>query len=105
MMGIFSKRINNKGAVAGMLAGLVVTLVYIFMYKGWFFIPGTANLPDNVDNWILGISPLSFGAIGAIINFVTAFVVSNATEEPPVEIQELVESVRYPKGAGGAVDH
>ncbi|MBT00659.1 MAG: cation acetate symporter [Oceanospirillaceae bacterium] len=105
MMGIFSKRINNKGAAAGMLAGLIVTLVYIFMYKGWFFIPGTANLPDNVDNWILGISPLSFGAIGAIINFVTAFVVSNATEEPPVEIQELVESVRYPKGAGGAVDH
>jgi cation/acetate symporter len=105
MMGIFSKRINSKGAVAGMLAGLVTTLVYIFMYKGWFFIPGTANLPDNVDNWILGISPLSFGAIGAIINFTTAFVVSNATEEPPVEIQELVESVRYPKGAGGAVDH
>ncbi len=105
MMGIFSKRINNKGAIAGMLAGLITTLVYIFMYKGWFFIPGTANLPDTVDNWILGISPLSFGAIGAIINFTVAFVVSNATEEPPVEIQELVESVRYPKGAGAAVDH
>ncbi len=105
MMGIFSKRINNKGAVAGMLCGLIVTLVYIFMYKGWFFIPGTANLPDNAENWILGISPLSFGAIGAVINFVVAFVVSSATEEPPVEIQELVESVRYPKGAGAAVDH
>ncbi len=105
MMGIFSKRINNKGAIAGMLAGLITTLVYIFMYKGWFFIPGTANLPDTVDNWILGISPLSFGAIGAIINFTVAFVVSNATEEPPIEIQELVESVRYPKGAGAAVDH
>lgn len=105
MMGIFSKRINNKGAVAGMLAGLIITLVYIFMYKGWFFIPGTANLPDNPDNWILGISPLSFGAIGAIINFTVAFVVSSATEEPPQEIQDLVESVRYPKGAGAAVDH
>lgn len=105
MMGIFSKRINNKGAVAGMLAGLIVTLVYIFMYKGWFFIPGTANLPDNPDNWILGISPLSFGAIGAIINFTVAYVVSSATEEPPQEIQDLVESVRYPKGAGAAVDH
>ncbi|WP_010325308.1 sodium:solute symporter family protein [Marinobacterium stanieri] len=105
MMGIFSKRVNNKGAIAGMLAGLITTLVYIFMYKGWFFIPGTANLPDTVDNWILGISPLSFGAIGAIINFTVAFVVSNATEEPPAEIQELVESVRYPKGAGSAVDH
>ncbi|MAC46974.1 sodium:solute symporter family protein [Oceanospirillum beijerinckii] len=105
MMGIFSKRINNKGAVAGMLSGLIITLVYIFMYKGWFFIPGTANLPDNPDNWILGISPLSFGAIGAIINFTVAFVVSSATEEPPQEIQDLVESVRYPKGAGAAVDH
>ncbi len=105
MMGIFSKRINNKGAVAGMLVGLIITLVYIFMYKGWFFIPGTANLPDNPDNWILGISPLSFGAIGAIINFTVAFVVSSATEEPPQEIQDLVESVRYPKGAGAAVDH
>jgi len=105
MMGIFSKRINNKGAVAGMLSGLVITLVYIFMYKGWFFIPGTANLPDNPDNWILGISPLSFGAVGAMINFTVAYVVSSATEEPPQEIQDLVESVRYPKGAGSAVDH
>ncbi|MFG1490928.1 cation acetate symporter, partial [Oceanospirillum sp. HFRX-1_2] len=105
MMGIFSKRVNNTGAVAGMLAGLVITLVYIFMYKGWFFIPGTANLPDNPDNWIMGISPLSFGAIGAIINFTVAYVVSSATEEPPQEIQNLVESVRYPKGAGAAVDH
>ncbi len=105
MMGIFSKRVNNTGAVAGMLAGLIITLVYIFMYKGWFFIPGTANLPDNPDNWIMGISPLSFGAIGAIINFTVAYVVSSATEEPPQEIQDLVESVRYPKGAGAAVDH
>ena len=105
MMGIFSKRINNKGAVAGMLSGLIITLVYIFMYKGWFFIPGTANLPDTPDNWIMGISPLSFGAIGAIINFTVAYVVSSATEEPPQEIQDLVESVRYPKGAGAAVDH
>ena len=105
MMGIFSKRVNNVGAISGMLAGLITTLVYIFMYKGWFFIPGTANLPDNMDNWIMGISPLSFGAIGAIINFTVAFLVSGVTKEPPIEIQELVESVRYPKGAGVAIDH
>lgn len=105
MMGIFSKRVNNKGAIAGMLAGLITTLVYIFTYKGWFFIGGTAMLPDTPDNWLLGVSPLSFGAIGAIINFATAFIVSNATEQPPTEIQDLVESVRYPKGAGAAVDH
>ena len=105
MMGIFSKRVNNKGAVAGMLAGLLSTLVYIFTFLGWFFIPETNTLANTPDNWILGISPLSFGAVGAMINFVVAFAVSHMTEEPPVEIQELVESVRYPKGAGAAVDH
>lgn len=105
MMGIFSKRVNNTGAIAGMLCGLVFTLSYIFVYKGWLFIPGTANLADTPENWVFGISPLSIGAIGAIVNFAVAFAVSNATEEPPVEIQELVESVRYPRGAGQAQDH
>ncbi|MFN2331375.1 MAG: sodium:solute symporter family protein [Halomonas sp.] len=105
MMGIFSKRINDKGAVAGMLTGLILTLLYIFTYLGWFFVPGTNMLPNTPDNWILGISPLSFGAVGAIFNFAVAFAVSSATEEPPQEIQDLVESVRYPKGAGTAVDH
>ncbi|MAO62457.1 cation acetate symporter [Halomonas sp. CnH100-B] len=105
MMGIFSKRMNNKGAVAGMLAGLICTLLYIFTYLGWFFIPGTNMLANTPDNWMLGISPLSFGAVGAVINFAVAFVVSNATDAPPQEIQDLVESVRYPKGAGAAVDH
>lgn len=105
MMGIFSKRINNKGAVAGMLAGLIVTCVYIFMFKGWFFIPGTNMLADDVSGWIMGISPLGFGPIGALINFVVAFAVSYMTAPPPQEIQDLVESVRYPKGAGAAIDH
>lgn len=105
MMGIFSKRVNSTGAIAGMLAGLISTLVYIFIFLGWFFIPGTANLANTPDNWLFGISPLSFGAIGAMINFAVAFSVSYMTAPPPKEIQELVESVRYPQGAGGAVDH
>ncbi len=105
MMGIFSKRVNNVGAISGMLTGLGFTLVYIFVYKGWFFIPGTNNLPDTPEAWVAGISPLSIGAVGAIVNFAVAFIVSNATEEPPEEIQELVESVRYPRGAGTAQDH
>ncbi|UYG08443.1 sodium:solute symporter family protein [Halomonas sp. M4R1S46] len=105
MMGIFSKRVNNMGAIAGMLSGLAFTLVYIFVYKGWLFIPGTNNLEDIPANWVLGISPLSIGAVGAIINFAVAFSVSKATAAPPQEIQDLVESVRYPKGAGMAVDH
>ena len=105
MMGIFSKRVNSKGAVLGMLAGLGCTLVYIFTYLGWFFIPGTNTLANTPDNWLFGVSPLSFGAIGAVINFAVAFIVSNMTEEVPQDVQDLVESVRYPKGAGGAVDH
>ncbi|SBS35751.1 Cation/acetate symporter ActP [Marinomonas spartinae] len=105
MMGIFSKRINNKGAIAGMLAGLGCTLVYIFLFLGWFFIPGTASYTNTPDNWLFGISPLSFGAIGAAINFIVAFTVSSMTEAPPKHIQDLVESVRYPQGAGRAVDH
>ena len=105
MMGIFSKRINNVGATAGMLAGLVFTVGYIFVYKGWFFIPGTNNLPDTAENWVFGISPLSIGAVGALVNFAVAYFASKATAAPPVEIQRLVESVRTPKGAGGAVAH
>lgn len=105
MMGIFSKRINSTGATAGMIVGGVTTCVYIFLYMGWFFIPGT-NTFENVEaNWIMGISPLSFGAIGALINFAVAFIVSSMTPPPPKEVQDLVESVRYPKGAGAAVDH
>ena len=105
MMGIFSKRINNLGAIAGMLTGLITVLVYIFMFKGWFFISGTANFPDTEEYWLFGISPLSFGAVGALLNFIVAFAVSYATAPPPAHIQDLVESVRSPRGAGGAIDH
>ncbi|MCV2871916.1 cation acetate symporter [Defluviimonas sp. WL0050] len=104
MMGIFSKRINNKGAVAGMLVGLIVTLVYIFLHKGWFFLPDTNSFSDS-DPLLLSIKSTSFGAVGALINFVVAYVVSNATEDTPEEIQELVESIRIPKGAGAATGH
>ena len=105
MMGIFSKRVNNKGAIAGMLAGLIATCIYIFTYLGWFFIPGTNQLENIPANWMFGISPLSFGAVGALINFIVAFTVSALTAPPPQHIQDLVESVRFPRGAGDAVAH
>ena len=105
MMGIFVKSINNKGAVAGMLAGLGTTLVYIFVYKGWLFIPGTAMAADNPSGWLMGISPGAFGAVGALINFVVAYAVSSQTEAPPEHIQHMVEDIRVPAGAGGASDH
>ena len=105
MMGIFSKRMNDKGAICGMVAGLVITLLYIFTYLGWFFVPGTNMLPNTPDQWFMGISPASFGTVGALINFAVAYGVSMVTAEPPQEIQDLVESVRTPKGAGAALSH
>ncbi len=96
MMGIFSKRVNNKGATAGMLAGLGSTLLYIFIYLGWFFIRGTNMLPNTPDNWLFGLNPQSFGTVGAIINFAVAYSVSNMTEKPPEKIQKLVEDIRVP---------
>jgi cation/acetate symporter len=105
MMGIFSKRMNKEGAIAGMLVGLVFTSVYIFMYKGWFFIPGTNWLPDTADQYFFGISPLSVGTIGAVLNFAVAYLVSGATKAPPREVVDLVESIRVPKGAGVAQAH
>ncbi|MBB93304.1 MAG: cation acetate symporter, partial [Rhodobacteraceae bacterium] len=104
MMGIFSTRINNWGAVTGMVAGLVVTLVYIFLHKGWFFIPGTNSFTD-ADPLLFTVKSTSFGAIGAMINFVVAYTVSGMTKETPPEIVELVESVRVPRGAGTAHAH
>ncbi|WP_299784984.1 sodium:solute symporter family protein [uncultured Marivita sp.] len=103
MMGIFTK-VNNKGAVAGMLSGLIVTLIYIFLHKGWFFIPDTNSFTDA--NPLLGtVQSTSFGAVGALINFAVAFTVSKMTSPIPQEIEELVESVRVPRGAGAAQDH
>ncbi|MBE9638368.1 sodium:solute symporter family protein [Salipiger mangrovisoli] len=103
MMGIFSK-VNNKGAVAGMIAGLLVTLVYIFLHKGWFFIPDTASYSD-ADPMLGTIKSTSFGAVGALVNFVVAFTVSAMSKPIPREISQLVESVRIPRGAGAAQDH
>jgi cation/acetate symporter len=105
MMGIFNKKMNSAGAIVGMVVGLSSTLVYIFMFKGWFFIPGTENFANTPENWLFGIQPEAFGAVGAILNFVSAWVVSKVTAAPPDHIQHLVEDIRVPRGAGGATAH
>jgi len=96
MMGIFVKRINNIGAVCGMLSGLGITLVYIFWFKGWFFVASTAMAANTPDNWFLGIAPEAFGAVGALVNFVVAYIISGITPAPPEHIQHLVEDIRVP---------
>ena len=100
MMGIFSKKMNKEGAIAGMLAGLAVTLFYVFAHKGIFFVKGTGYL-DMIGgaNSFFGITPEAFGAVGAMVNFVVAFAVDKVTKEPPAHIQAMVEAVRIPRGS------
>jgi len=101
MMGIFNKKMNKEGAMAGMLAGIGVTMLYVFAHKGLFFIKGTdfLGLFGGKANFFLGIEPNAFGAIGALVNFAVAYVVSKVTPECPEHIQHMVESVRTPRGA------
>ncbi len=111
MMGIFSKKVNNTGAILGMLAGIGVTMFYVFQHKGIAFVPNTAHLLGGVGsegftaNWFFGITPNAFGSVGALVNFAVALIVSSVTKAPPEHIQHMVEDVRVPKGATGAVDH
>ena len=105
MLGIFYKRANKEGAIAGMVAGLGVTLLYVFQHKGIMFIPGTSYMGGMSENWFLGIEPNAFGAIGALVNFAVALIVSRVTAPPPEHIQHLVEDIRVPHGAREAIGH
>jgi cation/acetate symporter len=102
MLGIFDKRMNNTGAIWGMASGITITLLYVFQHKGIFFIPGTSFMFGMPNDWFLGISPNAFGAVGAVVNFTVALVVSRLTAAPPEHIQTLVEDVRVPRGSGAA---
>lgn len=101
MMGIFSKKMNKEGAIAGMLAGLFVTLFYVFAHKGIFFVKGTefTNMIGGANSFF-GITPEAFGAVGALVNFIVALIVVKMTQEPPAHIQDMVEAVRVPRGSG-----
>ncbi|MEN8815123.1 MAG: sodium:solute symporter family protein [Glaciecola sp.] len=106
MMGIFSRSMNDKGAIAGMCAGLGVTMLYVFQHKGIMFIPGTSFLGDMQADWFFGISPNAFGAVGAIVNFAVAFIVLKMTQPAPQEIRDLVDNFRSPHGeVAAAQDH
>ncbi len=99
-LGIFSKRVTREGAVLGMLAGLGVTLTYVFQHKGIMFIPGTQFLGDLPPNWFFGIEPNAFGVVGALVNFAVTLGVTRITQPPPVEVQQLVEEIRVPVSSG-----
>ncbi len=100
MMGIFNKNMCKYGAISGMGVGLFVTLFYVFAHKGIFFFKGTEYLGlIGGANSFFGITPEAFGAIGAALNFLTAYIVSKVTPPPPEHIQQMVEDVRTPRGS------
>lgn len=96
MMGIFSKKMNKEGAIAGMLSGIGITLLYVFQHKGIMFVKSTSFLGDMDPNWFLGIEPNAFGAIGALVNFAVAFFVMSRTAKVPEKIEQMVENIRIP---------
>lgn len=99
ILGIFDKKMNREGAIAGMITGIVFTASYI-----WYFKPVLGG-PGSPDGYWFGISPEGIGTLGMFFNLIVALVVSRLTKETPQEIQELTESIRYPRGAGEASDH
>jgi cation/acetate symporter len=93
ILGIFSKRMNKQGAIAGMVAGLLFTTGYIVYFK--FLYPEN----NTADYWLFGVSPEGIGAVGMVLNFAVALLVMSFTPPPPQDVQEIVESIRYPRGA------
>ncbi|PIB36246.1 cation acetate symporter [Reichenbachiella sp. 5M10] len=99
VMGIFDKRMNKEGAVAGMVVGTLLMLFYMVKYKLQGFGGGTP------EDWWFGISPEGFGSVAMAVNLVVSFAISRFYPAPPEEVQEMVESIRYPRGAGDAQEH
>ncbi|MEL4455907.1 sodium:solute symporter family protein [Lutimonas vermicola] len=99
ILGIFVKRMNKEGAIAGMVVGMASMIYYMVKFKFDWFGGGTQ------EDWFLGISPEGFGTVAMIINFVVSLSIAFMTPKPPLEIQELVENIRIPSGTGKAHDH
>ncbi len=99
-LGIFDKRTNRAGAICGMIAGITFTAAYIIYFK--FMVDPAMNVAAN---WLWGISPEGIGTIGMLLNFAVTYAVSHATAPPPAEIQDLVDNIRIPRGAGQAQAH
>jgi cation/acetate symporter len=100
LLGIFFKRVNKEGAIAGMLTGLLFTYSYIEFYKGLFLKWAGAPWGENVaEHWLFGISPEGIGVIGMALNIGVAFAVSYATKPPPAHVQDIVENIRIPRSA------
>ena len=99
ILGIFYKKMNKEGAIAGMVTGMLFMLYYMLKFKFDKFGGGTK------EDWWFGISPEGFGTIAMLINFTVSIIISSFTPDPPAEIQDLVENIRIPSGSGNAHNH
>jgi len=105
ILGIFDKRMNMQGAVAGMVVGISLMTYYMLKYKFGIFDGGKESVSGLTSDWWFGISPEGFGMVAMAINFLISLIVSRMTPPPPEYIQALVEDIRIPRGAGDASDH
>ncbi len=105
ILGIFHKKMNKEGAVAGMVVGLLLMLFYMLKFKFGLFDGGKEAVDGLKASWWFGISPEGFGTIAMIVNFIVAFVVNSFTPAPPQHVQDIVENIRIPSGAGEATGH
>ncbi len=105
VLGIFYKKMNKEGAIAGMIVGITLMLFYMLKFKFGIFDGGKEAVAGLKQDWWFGISPEGFGSIAMFVNFIVAIVVNKFTPEPPEEVQEIVENIRIPSGAGEASEH
>ena len=105
VLGIFYKKMNKEGAIAGMVVGISLMIFYMLKFKFGIFDGGKEAVPGLQEDWWFGISPEGFGSVAMIVNFIVSIVIMQFTSEPPNDVQEIVEDIRIPKGAGEALDH
>jgi cation/acetate symporter len=105
ILGIFYKKMNKEGAISGMVVGMALMIFYMLKFKFGIFDGGKEVVDSLKPDWWFGISPEGFGTVAMIVNFIVALVVNKFTPEPPHDVQEIVENIRIPSGAGEAVDH
>ena len=105
ILGIFYKKMNKEGAIGGMVVGLLLMLFYMLKFKFGIFDGGKDAVDGLKAGWWFGISPEGFGTVAMVVNFIVALIINKFTPAPPEDVQEIVENIRIPSGAGEAATH
>ncbi|SIS50295.1 cation/acetate symporter [Zobellia uliginosa] len=105
ILGIFYKKMNKEGAIAGMIVGISLMLFYMLKFKFGIFDGGKEAVASLEKDWWFGISPEGFGSVAMLVNFIVSIAIMKFTPEPPINVQEIVEDIRIPSGAGTAINH